>query len=140
MSTPTTAAKADTVTAPPAASEKDKAPEVSEEPTTPRDESPDLDEDANDAPVLPGVEANQNAQDTAREDVFTEYDTLTDLKAAQGPLQPTAVGGDGIERIVGPTVDDNWRPAPVHPEPAAIEHHEKVLAHQKARREERLGA
>lgn len=68
------------------------------------------------------------------------HDRMTDLKAAQGSLAPTAIDAQGLERIVGPAVDDNWRPAPTEPHPDDIAHGEQVLAWEKARREERLGA
>jgi hypothetical protein len=69
-----------------------------------------------------------------------DFDHFTDIKAAQGPLQPTAIDAQGVERIVGPSVDDNWRPAQVHPTEEQIAHMEAVHAHQAKRREERLGA
>lgn len=68
------------------------------------------------------------------------FDHFTDIKAAQGPLQPTAIDAQGVERIVGPAVDDNWRPAQVHPTEEQIAHRDAVAAHAAKRREERLGA
>lgn len=67
-------------------------------------------------------------------------DRLTDIKAAQGPLQPTAVDAAGTERIIGPAVDDNWEPAPTEPTEEAIAHRKRVAEVAEARREERLTA
>ena len=67
-------------------------------------------------------------------------DVLNDLKAAQGPLQPTAVDANGVERIVGPAIDTTWRPAQVDPTDEDMERAEAVVQAEKDRREERLGA
>lgn len=73
-------------------------------------------------------------------DKLISYDTLTDIKAAQGPLQPTALDSQGVERIVGPAIDDNWRPARVDPDPDQIAHLEAVKAAEDERRADRLAA
>lgn len=67
-------------------------------------------------------------------------DVLTDILAAQGPLQPTAVDAQGVERIVGPSVDSNWSPAPVEPDPKMIEHLANVRRVEEERRANRLNA
>ena len=126
--------------------------------------------DPNPSPVLdpsvsydPGADGPGDAQNTstAASDGVTEYqtdapagtdsgsgsddtigskDVLSDIKAAQGPLQPTATDAQGVERIVGPAVDSNWSPAPSEPDADEMAHLEAVAAAEKKRREERLGA
>jgi hypothetical protein len=85
-------------------------------------------------------QSDEQQEQEAAQNRFTSLDTLTDIKAAQGPLQPTAIDASGIERIVGPAVDDNWTPAPVDPDPEAMEHHARVQEAEAERREQRLGA
>lgn len=65
---------------------------------------------------------------------------LSDLKAARGPLVPTAIDAYGVERIVGPTVNDNWKPAQVEPDPVEVARLEGVAAQHAAWRDERLNA
>lgn len=86
------------------------------------------------------TKSSDSSKSSGDEGRLGSRDRLTDIKAAQGPLQPTATDAMGVERIVGPAVDDNWSPAPVDPDPEAIAHREAVAAADKARREERLGA
>lgn len=65
---------------------------------------------------------------------------LSDLKAARGPLVPTSIDAQGVERIVGPTVNDNWKPAQVEPDPVEVARLEGVAAQHAAWRDERLNA
>jgi hypothetical protein len=83
---------------------------------------------------------NDEQESDASQNRFVSHDVLTDLKAAQGPLQPTAIDAQGIERIVGPAVDDNWAPAQVDPDPEEMERLAVVKDHEAERREQRLGA
>lgn len=86
---------------------------------------------------------SEDKKDEAEEPARTgelHNQSLSDLKAAQGPLQPTVVDGQGIERIVGPGVDTSWEPAQVSPTEEQIAHHETVLAAEEKRQQERFGA
>lgn len=64
---------------------------------------------------------------------------FTDSDLATIPVTPTAVDASGIERIVGPAVD-NWRPAAVKPTDEAKERHERFLARSAQAKKDRLGA
>lgn len=104
---------------------------------------------------MPGGKRTQESASTAKaaeakndqapeqdDDVVTigSKDVLTDYKAARGPLQPTTFDASGVERIVGPAVDDNWRPAAVDPDPVEVAHLEKLAEQRADFRGERLGA
>lgn len=65
---------------------------------------------------------------------------LTDALAARGPLQPTAIDAGGVERIVGPAVDDNWRHRSGEPDQDEIDRLAAVAAAQDDFRGERLAA
>lgn len=86
----------------------------------------------------PGETGSEDSED--RPQPMGSKDKLTDIKAAQGPLQPTALDHMGVERIVGPAVDDRWRPAPVTATEEEKAHRVRVAENDAARREERLGA
>jgi hypothetical protein len=84
-----------------------------------------------------GETPGEGEQDVER---IGHHDTLSDIKAALGPLQPMAVDASGVSRIIGPAVDDTWQPAQVEPDPEAVAHQERVREAQYAHRERGLGA
>jgi hypothetical protein len=84
------------------------------------------------------MSTKEESKEEDRGSPFTSRDVLTDTKAALGPLVPTALDVNGVERIVGPAVD-TWEPAPVGPTDEAIAHRENVAAILDARKDERLG-
>ena len=59
---------------------------------------------------------------------------LSDKLAAAGPVQPTVIDNQGVERIVGPAVDPFWRPRRVGPTDEELEQAKTYAANAAVRR------
>lgn len=96
-----------------------------------------------DAPVAaqsaPAAKADAKDNAKAKGTVGLSDDRFTVNELNLHPVAPTATDALGVERIVGPALD-NWEPAQVEPTEEAKAHMQEVADRQKAAREFRADA
>lgn len=81
-------------------------------------------------------ENNETPETVSPEGRIGSQDRFSANELNQFPVQPTVEDALGIERIVGPTLD-NWSPAVVEPDEAEIARLERVAERAVAAREAR---
>lgn len=86
--------------------------------------------------VAPAPEAPDEEKSLPMQGLVGSKDKFSANEMNQFPIQPTVTDAVGVERIVGPTLD-NWTPADVEPDPDEIARLERVAARAVAAREAR---
>lgn len=98
-----------------------------------------------DAPTPPADTPDEAGNTPPTEEVVPQHglvgskDRFTLNELNMYPVQPTVEDSLGVERIIGPALD-NWHPAPVDPHPDDIAHGERVAARAAEARERRKEA